>query len=371
MGEGDRKLEYETPPLWARPSEGWEPHPVAEQMIDAGCSGRDLAKFFHDSRYAAEYLCKALERRLRRVERPACLCCGSKPVKMALMISYVGEVRRGSLRLGQVVNPASATTQYALSVCPACFERLARKREFWSRIERYVLAWPLLWLPALFLLSVGITAFAGLQKEGTIAWISLGSLVLFAVVMILSQGYKYLLNRQATKLTGVSVTDTKAESIDMIYWQPLQLWIDLVDTIDVPKVMAWMNDEHAGAVNVFLGTTRDETREDGVKLAALDYEADAKMAEAEIFSIVERALEKWPIVKVAVLHKVGRVALAEASVLVAVATPHRGESFEACRFIIDELKKTVPIWKKEVWADGKGSWKHPGMERELGGEAGT
>jgi molybdopterin synthase catalytic subunit len=139
----------------------------------------------------------------------------------------------------------------------------------------------------------------------------------------------------------------------------------IVNHIDAAEVIAWVSDPKAGGVGVFLGTTRSELRSDGVPLLALDYEAHSSMALAQLNEVLSQARARWPIVKAAVLHKVGRVALGEASVLVAVSTPHRGESFEACRFIIDELKKSVPIWKKEVWADEKSSWVHPGLPREV------
>jgi molybdopterin synthase catalytic subunit len=72
-----------------------------------------------------------------------------------------------------------------------------------------------------------------------------------------------------------------------------------------------------------------------------------------------RARDRWPIARLALLHRTGRVGLGEPSVIIAVATPHRAESFEACRWLIDTLKAEVPIWKKEVWGDGSGSWVHP------------
>lgn len=120
-----------------------------------------------------------------------------------------------------------------------------------------------------------------------------------------------------------------------------------------------VSDPSAGGIAMFLGTTRGERRSDGVELVALDYEAFEPMAVAEIRKLLAAARDRWPIVKAAVVHRVGRVNLAEPSVLIAVSTPHRGEAFEACRFLIDELKKSVPIWKKEVWADGRTSWIHP------------
>lgn len=112
----------------------------------------------------------------------------------------------------------------------------------------------------------------------------------------------------------------------------------------------------AGGIATFLGTTRDETTAEGKRLVALDYEAYPEMATKQMHALVAEARTRWPIVRCVMLHRVGRVNVAEPSVLIAVATPHRGEAFEACRWLIDELKKSVSIWKKEVWDDGATTW---------------
>ena len=131
------------------------------------------------------------------------------------------------------------------------------------------------------------------------------------------------------------------------------------DPIDVAAAVAHVYAGAAGGVTVFLGTTRDERSAAGQDLVSLDYEAYDEMARKQLADLVAEASRRWPIIKVAILHRLGRVAVAEPSVLIAVACPHRGESFEACRWIIDTLKKDVAIWKKEVWADGTGTWVHP------------
>lgn len=134
-------------------------------------------------------------------------------------------------------------------------------------------------------------------------------------------------------------------------------WIDILsDTIDAAAMIAFVTHQSAGGIDVFLGTTRFEMRADGVSLIALDYEAYPEMAVEQMKSLVGQAKERWPIARVAVLHRVGRVAVGEASVVIAVSCPHRGQAFEACRFLIDELKKSVTIWKREVWADESTSW---------------
>jgi molybdopterin synthase catalytic subunit len=113
----------------------------------------------------------------------------------------------------------------------------------------------------------------------------------------------------------------------------------------------------AGAIDVFIGTTRTETSSDGHALLALDYESYEEMALEKMNALVEQARSRWPIVRIAFLHRIGRVRVGEPSVIIAVAAPHRAESFDACRFLIEQLKVDVPIWKKEVWDDGNMRWK--------------
>jgi molybdopterin synthase catalytic subunit len=138
-------------------------------------------------------------------------------------------------------------------------------------------------------------------------------------------------------------------------------WIELCpDALDVPRAIAFVQVPAAGGVDVFLGTTRAETHADGRPLVALDYEAYPKMALKRLGELAAEARRRWPVCRLAVLHRTGRVPVAEPSVAIAVSTPHRAESFEACRWLIDALKVDVPIWKREIWADGAGTWVHPG-----------
>lgn len=137
-------------------------------------------------------------------------------------------------------------------------------------------------------------------------------------------------------------------------------WIELrADAIEAGPVVAFVATAAAGGIDVFLGTTRAETRADGRQLVALDYEAYAPMALKRMQHLAMRARERWPIVRLAMLHRTGRVELGEPSVIIAVSTPHRGDAFEACRWLIDALKVEAPVWKKEVWDDGTGTWVHP------------
>lgn len=134
-------------------------------------------------------------------------------------------------------------------------------------------------------------------------------------------------------------------------------WVSLISQ-DIPlaKAMEFVADPASGGTAVFLGTTRAQTSPDGKTLAALDYEAYEAMASRQLNDVAQAARRKWPIIKLVILHRVGRVLLGEPSVLVAVSTPHRAEAFAACRWLIDTLKSQATIWKKEVWSDGSGAW---------------
>lgn len=140
-------------------------------------------------------------------------------------------------------------------------------------------------------------------------------------------------------------------------------WIEILATpLDAQRAIAFVAVPEAGGIDVFLGTTRSETSADHRQLRALDYEAYLEMALQQMNELARRAREKYPIAKIAMLHRIGRVAIAEPSVVIAVSCPHRGQAFDACRFLIDELKAQVTIWKKEVWADGSTSWVDPGTK---------
>lgn len=117
-------------------------------------------------------------------------------------------------------------------------------------------------------------------------------------------------------------------------------------------VTAAVADPEAGGVVVFSGVVRNETG--GRRVKFLEYEAHAPMAEAKMREIGEMVRARWPGVKrVAMTHRVGRLEIGEASVMIAVSAAHRAEAFEACRFAIDRLKETIPVWKKEYFEDGE------------------
>jgi molybdopterin synthase catalytic subunit len=124
------------------------------------------------------------------------------------------------------------------------------------------------------------------------------------------------------------------------------------DPLSPDSVANAVGQAEAGGIVVFSGVVRNETGGRPVKF--LEYEAHAPMAEAKMREIGDGVRARWPSVKgVAMLHRVGRLQIGEASVLIAVSAAHRAEAFEACRYAIDTLKKTVPVWKKEHFEDGE------------------
>lgn len=128
--------------------------------------------------------------------------------------------------------------------------------------------------------------------------------------------------------------------------------IEITNTpIDRTKIIQAVESFEAGAQTIFIGTVRSKTSEK--KVIRLEYECYEPMAEKEIEKIIDAANSKWPILKVAISHRIGTLKIGEDAVVVAVSTAHRKESFEACQFIIDSLKQTVPIWKKEIFEGGE------------------
>lgn len=130
--------------------------------------------------------------------------------------------------------------------------------------------------------------------------------------------------------------------------------------IDTTALLAQVGSPQAGAVVLFLGTVREMTGER--RTVALDYECYPQMAEKKLAELEAEARRRWPVIECAIVHRLGRLDLGEASVAVAVSTPHRQDAFEAGKWLIDTLKEVVPIWKQENWADGTTEWVHPGVQ---------
>lgn len=122
------------------------------------------------------------------------------------------------------------------------------------------------------------------------------------------------------------------------------------------KLYEFVSASSCGAINVFIGTVRNHA--EGQEVRALEYHGYQEMAEKELAAICDKTMQKWPVFKIAVQHRLGLLDLKEASVMIVVSSPHREESFSACRFIIEEIKIKLPIWKKEHFVGGTSQWKN-------------
>jgi len=143
---------------------------------------------------------------------------------------------------------------------------------------------------------------------------------------------------------------------------------DLVEVSAEPlsegRLMAAVGDPGAGGLVLFSGVVREETG--GRRVKYLEYEAHAPMAAVKMREIASAVRARWPGVRgLALVHRIGRLEIGESSVMIAVSSPHRGEAFDACRFAIDTLKETVPVWKKEYFEDGE-VWVGLQGERDAG-----
>lgn len=139
---------------------------------------------------------------------------------------------------------------------------------------------------------------------------------------------------------------------------PLPRILVTTDVLDISTMAAELTRPDAGAVASFSGIVRAEL--DGCRpLIALEYEAYEEMAIQQMSSLREKAISKFGVLDVAIYHRLGRLRLGEASIAVVVVSGHRAEAFEACKWIVDAVKLDVPIWKKNVWADGAAEWVDP------------
>jgi molybdopterin synthase catalytic subunit len=124
--------------------------------------------------------------------------------------------------------------------------------------------------------------------------------------------------------------------------------------IDPAEATAFVADPSAGGTCVFVGTVRDHS--EAGKVTGLQYEAWDELAERRLEETAAEMCERWPLCKVAVLHRTGSLGVGEVSVVVACSAPHRADAFEACRHGIERLKRDVPIWKKEALVSGESHW---------------
>jgi len=130
--------------------------------------------------------------------------------------------------------------------------------------------------------------------------------------------------------------------------------IDIIlseEPLNVNHCIDFVQSPDCGGINVFIGTVRNNTKGKGV--VRLEFEAYKPMAISEMQKIAEEACDRWKVQRIAVHHRTGVLDIGEIPVVIAVACPHRKAAFEACQFVIDTLKETVPIWKKEVYDNGE------------------
>jgi molybdopterin synthase catalytic subunit len=121
--------------------------------------------------------------------------------------------------------------------------------------------------------------------------------------------------------------------------------------LNIQECIDWIMSPESGGIDVFIGTVRNATK--GKPVIRLEFEAYEPMAIAEMEKIIKQAEEQWPIQKALIHHRTGILEVGEVPVIIAVSAAHRAAAFVACRYIIDTLKQTVPIWKKEVFEDGE------------------
>ncbi len=126
------------------------------------------------------------------------------------------------------------------------------------------------------------------------------------------------------------------------------------DPIDPAGLRQAAGNPHAGAIAIFEGTVRNHHQ--GREVLRLEYEAHLAVAEKEGQRIVREAMKRFGLDYAGATHRIGPLEIGECAVMVAVSSPHRAEAFDACRFIIDEIKHRLPIWKKEFYPDGSSDW---------------
>jgi molybdopterin synthase catalytic subunit len=126
------------------------------------------------------------------------------------------------------------------------------------------------------------------------------------------------------------------------------------DPIEPKEVVESVRKAESGALVIFHGVARNDS--EGRRVVALEYDAYGSMAERKLREVAEEVAARWPITGIGILHRIGRLEIGEASLLVGVSSGHRAEAFEACHHAVDRIKQVVPIWKKEIWESGDGEW---------------
>lgn len=133
------------------------------------------------------------------------------------------------------------------------------------------------------------------------------------------------------------------------------LWTGITDEeLRTDEVLGRVGAEQDGAILLFLGVVRDHN--DGRPVEGMEYEAYREMAEGVLEDIAGEVEERWQTDRIVILHRIGSLEIGEASVAIAVSTPHRGEAYDASRYVIEEIKERLPVWKKEHYQDGERRW---------------
>ena len=135
------------------------------------------------------------------------------------------------------------------------------------------------------------------------------------------------------------------------------------EAIDLEKFFSQRQDPASGAAVSFVGMVRNHDH--GLKVQKLFYECYFSMAEKKISGLIDQAKQNWPLADIRVCHRVGELQIGEAAVAIAVSSAHRDEAFRACRFLIEGIKREVPIWKKQILEDGSGEWVACHHEEEI------
>ena len=125
----------------------------------------------------------------------------------------------------------------------------------------------------------------------------------------------------------------------------------LTEPLDIQQSIDGVMSSESGGIDVFIGIVRNATK--GKRVVRLEFEAYEKMAVSEMQKIADEVVKRWPVHKILIHHRTGVLEVGEVPVVIAVSAAHRAAAFEACRYTIDTLKQTVPIWKKEVFEDGE------------------
>ena len=351
------------------PPERLEP---ARRMIERGEKFREVRRHFARPNEAFGYYTtqlRVIHDSPPRAEFCCCVSCGKAVDLVTLEFAWRAIIRRAfdwimipfnALAPWGAVNAPYFRFHTYHPICEPCRHALRRRGCGWSALAGLgVVILGFASIPAMLGLILG---YGGTWKPSErpqvilTGWIGLAAMV-FGIAVV-----RFAMVRRAPRaLRHIAAWPIQLESFHLMDWDESQPdWILLTERpLPVAKAIDGAYADDGGGVDIFLGTTRWENNDQGHDLLALDYEAYAEMALKQMHDLARNARERWPIKRLAILHRLGRVEVTQPSVAIVVACGHRAEAFEACRWIIDTLKKDVAIWKKEVWADGSGTWVHP------------